>query len=123
MSEAAKKRMANPEIQGKIIEALGGKKQSPETIAKRVEKLKRRQRSLPTKKNCSSCLVLAEWEKIKCSVQWNVKENGNQKIPKVIMEHIGRVEVLQKKRDFEIVLTMNSLALFSPGNGVALVDM
>lgn len=39
------------------------------------------------------------------------------------MEHIGRVEVLQKKRDFEIVLTMNSLALFSPVNGVALVDM
>jgi endogenous inhibitor of DNA gyrase (YacG/DUF329 family) len=40
MSEAAKKRMEDPEIRRKIRESNIGKKQSPETIAKRVEKLK-----------------------------------------------------------------------------------
>lgn len=40
MSEAAKKRMANPDIPNKIHTANIGKKHSLETIAKRVEKLK-----------------------------------------------------------------------------------
>jgi endogenous inhibitor of DNA gyrase (YacG/DUF329 family) len=44
MSEAAKRRMEDPEIRNKIREANIGKKQSPETIAKRVEKLKGQKR-------------------------------------------------------------------------------
>jgi endogenous inhibitor of DNA gyrase (YacG/DUF329 family) len=74
MSEAAKKRMANPEIHKKIRDANIGKKQSPETIAKRVEKLKGQQRSPRSKKNCAYCgkeLILAEWERnrIFCSME------------------------------------------------------
>jgi len=45
MREAVKKRMADPDIRRKIREANVGKKQSPETDAKRVEKLKGQKRS------------------------------------------------------------------------------
>ena len=65
-SESSKKTWENPELRKHMSEVHSGKKQSKETIEKRVEKLKGQQRSPRTKKNCVFCgkeLLLVEWEK------------------------------------------------------------
>jgi endogenous inhibitor of DNA gyrase (YacG/DUF329 family) len=65
-SEAQKRLWEDPEYRKYMSEVQTGKKQSKETIEKRVEKLKGQQRSPRTKKNCVFCgkeLLLVEWEK------------------------------------------------------------
>jgi endogenous inhibitor of DNA gyrase (YacG/DUF329 family) len=65
-SELGKKRWEDPEYRNKMTEEAIGKKQSQETIAKRISKIKDKPRAPRTIKNCAFCgkeLVLVEWEK------------------------------------------------------------
>jgi endogenous inhibitor of DNA gyrase (YacG/DUF329 family) len=73
MSEAAKKRMADPEYREKMSKAHKGKKQSPESIAKTVAANTGQQRSPRIMKNCAFCgkeMILLERAKNRkfCSV-------------------------------------------------------
>ena len=89
MQEASKKVWEDPEYHRRMSKLQTGKKQSQETIDKRVAKIKGQQRSPRTKKNCAYCgkeLILSEWEKnrkfcsTECKGKWQsenaVGENG-----------------------------------------------
>ncbi len=120
MSEAAKKRMADPEIRRKVSDANTGKIQSPETIAKRVAKITGQQRSPRTKKNCTYCgkeLILTEWEKNRkfCSMECKGKWQSENAVGEKGMNwHGGNItkkcEVCGK--DFEIEKTRKDTARF-----------
>jgi len=66
MREASKKVWEDPEYRQKMVEFHTGKKQSKETIEKRISKIKNKPRSPRIQKNCLFCgkeLSLAKWEK------------------------------------------------------------
>ena len=95
----AKKRWEDPEYRNKMTEEVIGKKQSPETIAKRISKIKDKPRAPRTIKNCAFCgkeLVLVEWEKNRkfcssvCKGKWQSENAVGDK------GHIGKVEMLLK---------------------------
>jgi len=87
-SQAQKKLWEDPEYRKRMSELQTGKKQSKETIEKRVAKIKGQQRSPRTKKNCAYCgkeLILAEWEKnrkfcsTECKGKWQSENAVGEK--------------------------------------------
>jgi endogenous inhibitor of DNA gyrase (YacG/DUF329 family) len=65
-SQAQKRLWEDPEYRQKMVELHSGKKQSKETIEKRIAKIKGKPRSPRKQKTCLFCgkeLSLAEWEK------------------------------------------------------------
>ena len=89
MSKVTKEYMTNhPEARKNLSEINKGKKQSPETIAKRVAKIKGQQRSPRLKKNCAFCgkeLLLTESEKnrkfcsLECKGKWQSENSVGEK--------------------------------------------
>ena len=82
MCEASRKKWGDPEYRKRMSKLHTGKKQSKETIEKRISKIKGRPRSSRIKKNCAFCgkeLELAEWEKNRkfcstvCKGKWQSK--------------------------------------------------
>jgi endogenous inhibitor of DNA gyrase (YacG/DUF329 family) len=94
MSEAAKRRMADPEIRKKIREANIGKTQSPETITKRVEKLKGKKhppRSEASRSKYSEA-VKKLWEDPDYHRRMSELHTGKKQSPETIEKRISKIK-------------------------------
>jgi len=98
MSEAAKKRMADPEIRRKLSVANTGKIQSTETIAKRVEKLKgikHPARSDESRQKYSESANI-RWKDPEYRKQMSDVHTGKKQSPEIIQKRVAKITGQQR---------------------------